>query len=152
LLFDASHSNPIYGNSDTVQPPAICVNYYIQVYNGTYTPSNVEAAVKDLSNVTEPAQAFKTMTVGWNMPDYSAGVTTVFGEEPYIVPYRCWAMIKLSATESYGWATVNDQYVFHFGGSYNNEGSTMIVLEKGDKVITYGSSYITIFPMKGTDK
>ena len=40
-----------YGKSDTVQPPAICVNYYIQVYNSTYTPNMVEAALKDLSNV-----------------------------------------------------------------------------------------------------
>lgn len=51
FYFSAANSNPIYGNSDTVQPPAICVNYYIQVYNSTYTPNNVEAALKDLSNV-----------------------------------------------------------------------------------------------------
>ena len=28
--FDASRSNSIYGNSDTVQPPAICMNYIIK--------------------------------------------------------------------------------------------------------------------------
>lgn len=28
--FDASKSNSIYGNSDTVQPPAVCVNYIIK--------------------------------------------------------------------------------------------------------------------------
>ena len=28
--FNASKSNPIYGNSDTVQPPAVCVNYIIK--------------------------------------------------------------------------------------------------------------------------
>ena len=33
--FDASLSNPIYGNSDTVHPPAICVNYCIQVKNSS---------------------------------------------------------------------------------------------------------------------
>ena len=52
--FDASNCSPIYSNDcTTVQPPAICVNYYIQVYNSTYTPNRVEAAVKDLSNVAE---------------------------------------------------------------------------------------------------
>ena len=30
LRFDASLSNSIYGNSDTVQPPAICMNYIIK--------------------------------------------------------------------------------------------------------------------------
>lgn len=33
--FNASLSNPIYGNSTTVQPPAICVNYCIQVKNSS---------------------------------------------------------------------------------------------------------------------
>ncbi len=30
ITFDASKSNSIYGNSDTVQPPAICLNYIIK--------------------------------------------------------------------------------------------------------------------------
>jgi hypothetical protein len=29
--FDASRSNPIYGNSDTVQPPALCLNMIIKI-------------------------------------------------------------------------------------------------------------------------
>lgn len=32
-------------------------------------------ADNDLSNVTAPTQAFKNMSVGWGIPDYSAGVT-----------------------------------------------------------------------------
>ena len=30
VTFDASKSNPIYGNSDTVQPPSVCLNYIIK--------------------------------------------------------------------------------------------------------------------------
>ena len=30
INFNASKSNPIYGKSDTVQPPAVCVNYIIK--------------------------------------------------------------------------------------------------------------------------
>lgn len=30
IYFDASRSNAIYGKSDTVQPPAVCVNYIIK--------------------------------------------------------------------------------------------------------------------------
>ena len=30
IIFNAASSNSIYGNSNTVQPPAICVNYIIK--------------------------------------------------------------------------------------------------------------------------
>jgi hypothetical protein len=92
ITFDSSQYK--YKNYDTSQPPAIRVNYYIQVYNGTYTPSNVEAAVKDLSNVTAPIQDFKNMVMLWCIPDYTATANitqpTIPSEElttyTYIVP------------------------------------------------------------------
>lgn len=42
--FDASLSNAIYGNSDTVQPPAIRVNWCIQVFNAAPELSEQESA------------------------------------------------------------------------------------------------------------
>lgn len=42
--FDASRSNAIYGNSDTVQPPAIRVSWCIQVYNAATDLSEQESA------------------------------------------------------------------------------------------------------------
>ena len=42
--FDASRSNAIYGNSDTVQPPAIRVSWCIQVYNAATALSEQESA------------------------------------------------------------------------------------------------------------
>lgn len=45
--FNASRSNPIYGNSDTVQPPSISQLLYICVGN-----TNVESAVTDVVDVT----------------------------------------------------------------------------------------------------
>ena len=33
IVFDASKSNSIYGNSDTVQPPSVCLNYIIKALN-----------------------------------------------------------------------------------------------------------------------
>ena len=47
VSFDASASNPIYGNSDTVQPPSINQLLYICVGN-----TNVESAVTDVVDVT----------------------------------------------------------------------------------------------------
>lgn len=41
---DASRSNPIYGNSDTVQPPAIKYSYCIQVFNAATELSQQESA------------------------------------------------------------------------------------------------------------
>lgn len=60
--FDASLSNPIYGKSDTVQPPAIRVSWCIQVFNAATELSQQESAQlasqmqmkaqTDLANVT----------------------------------------------------------------------------------------------------
>ena len=41
LLLDASRSNPIYGNSDTVQPEAIQYPYFIQIATGSETENNI---------------------------------------------------------------------------------------------------------------
>ena len=84
MIIDASRCSSIYGNSDTVQPPSICVNYYIQVYNAATELSTQNSdmltsqmqmkADTNFANVTEPVQVFKTMTMNWSMPDYSAAV------------------------------------------------------------------------------
>ena len=41
INFDASRSNPIYGNSDTVQQEAIQFPYFIQVATGSETENNI---------------------------------------------------------------------------------------------------------------
>lgn len=58
IIFDASRVSSIYGNSDTVQPPAVCWSWCIQVYNTASILSQVsvsalanEKANKDLSNI-----------------------------------------------------------------------------------------------------
>lgn len=44
LSFDASRSSSVYGNSDTVQPPAIRVSWCIQVFNAATALSEQESA------------------------------------------------------------------------------------------------------------
>ena len=44
IHFDASLSSPIYGNSDTVQPPAIRISWCIQVFNAATVLSEQESA------------------------------------------------------------------------------------------------------------
>lgn len=47
--FDASRSNPIYGNSDTVQPPALTTRYIIKAFDG-------QTADSALIDITQYAQ------------------------------------------------------------------------------------------------
>lgn len=78
-ILDASRSNPIYGNSDTVQPPAIRVSWCIQVYNAATALSEQESAQlasqmqmkaqTDLGNVTK-ASLSVIDTVMPNSVDY----------------------------------------------------------------------------------
>ena len=103
ITFDASCSSYVYGNSDTVQPPAITINYYIQVYNELINAKTEDAERiltsfkndakveldKFTEDITETYNKFKTDidTVVKNFnniqasffdlcnPDYSAGVS-----------------------------------------------------------------------------
>lgn len=81
LNLDASRSNSIYGNSNTIQPQAI--KYYFYIVLGTVSKTQIQIDIdnvmtdlankadKDFSNVTNPVQTFKDMSIGWGMPDFS---------------------------------------------------------------------------------
>lgn len=55
VVFDASKSNSIYGNSNTVQPPSICMNYIIKAVN-----------IKDTSVTEENKEVYSTDEVKTN--------------------------------------------------------------------------------------
>ena len=55
---------------DSVSP--LGSDYWVQVAT---LADFTNFADKDFSNVTAPVQAFKSMSIGWGMPDYSAGVS-----------------------------------------------------------------------------
>lgn len=80
--FDASRSNSIYGNSNTVQPQAIKGFLYIVVANSTKTEIQVDIdnIVADLNtkadiNLTNINQTGKNNIMAWGMPDYANGVS-----------------------------------------------------------------------------
>ena len=78
--FNASNSNPIYGNSTTVQPQTIKALYYIVVAASIKTDAEVDIdniatdlngkADKDLSNII-PTQDVKSEITSWGMPSSS---------------------------------------------------------------------------------
>lgn len=84
LYFDASKSNAIYGSSATVQPAHTTLYPWVVAYTAAIPASTAQAAEfqqalsgkadTNLGNTT-PSQSFKEMSVGWGMPDYSAGVS-----------------------------------------------------------------------------
>lgn len=50
ITFDASKSNAIYGNSDTVQPPAVCLHYIIKASKVSDQSSDI---IDDTANTTD---------------------------------------------------------------------------------------------------
>jgi hypothetical protein len=68
MAFDASRSNPIYGNSDTVQPDALSCRYIIKAFNGQtpnsaliditqYAQELANKADRDLDNLSAAGEA-----------------------------------------------------------------------------------------------
>ena len=105
IVFDASLSNPIYGNSSTVQPQAIKVLYYIVVANSVKTNIEVDIdevmtdlngkADVDLNNCTKPhivetyvngTSWYRIWSDGWieQGGEIAASTTSVTLLKPYL--------------------------------------------------------------------
>lgn len=142
VSLNASNSNSIYGNSNTVQPQAI--KYYFYIVVGTISKTDIQIDIdnvltdlngkadKDLSNVTAPTQAFKNMSVGWGMPDYSAKIQIT--ASPFIAPSDGIVYLNTLSTERYDLITVNSIGISRSGGNSNNGNSTTIIVNVGDKI------------------
>lgn len=86
LCLDASRYSSTYQDNAKVQPDHTKYPYYMVIstegqtaeveidINKVYEDLNLKAN-NDLSNVASVASSFKEASVGWGMPDYSAGVT-----------------------------------------------------------------------------
>lgn len=85
VYFDASRSNPIYGNSKTVTPINIQYPYIMSVFNRIQWTSqadydaliaaSVDKANRSLNNVYDVDSVFKQNSINWVMPDYSSSIT-----------------------------------------------------------------------------
>ena len=97
--FDASRSNPIYGNSDTVQPPSINQLLYICVGN-----TNVESAVTDVVDVTTTEN--DTVPLGYST--YQNGV----------VPNTSWLKSQGQWNDGNVYTTFYNEFVQKIGQSF----------------------------------
>lgn len=152
--FDASLSSPIYGASDTVQPPHVKYPWVISVYNAAVSPSVAEAsqfvglldgkADVNLGNVTDEGKA---AVVGWGMPDYSAGVDIVaYSSSGYTAPTNGFVTL--------GWGNITDEvYILVNGvkvsGKERTAGASYVnasaLVKKGDVIKTTGNYELTLF-------
>ena len=153
--FDASRSNNIYGNSATVQPPALTLLPCIKAFDAAINPGLIDMtglandiagkADRDLTNVY-PAQSFKDTCIGWQIPDYTSGISITSG---YVAPkagficlinllYNSRASLSINNVEIYS-ASVTQVWV---------QLDSTFPVAKGD-VITFSNAAINFFPCKG---
>lgn len=143
--FDASLSNPIYGNSSTVQPQAIKVLYYIVV--ATSTKTNIEVDIDeiatdlngkadvDLSNMN-PTQTVKNTIVGWSMPS-SRYIDLTLGASgsTYTAPANGWFFLSKIAGSDFYYASMGSPKMFDFREAYRTSFLTpCVAVLKGDVV------------------
>ena len=141
LNFDASLSNPIYGNSNTVQPPA--TQMYLYFYAGDTVRSETEIDVgeitealngkldRDLSNASSE---FNEIVSGLSMPNGDTiDLTFLASGVHYIAPANGYYNIGLSMGS--GWANVNTSggflLPFKSGATY---GSCIVPVKKGQEM------------------
>ena len=114
LNLDASRSSSTYQDGAKVQPDHTKYPYYMVIstegqtasveidINKVYEDLNLKANTT-LSNVSNVSSSFKEQSVGWGMPDYSAGivVTSEFSAEQWWTATKAgWYVISAGA-ESY---------------------------------------------------
>lgn len=162
LGFDASLSSSTYQDGAKVQPDHTKYPYYMVVstegqtaevgidINQVYEDMNLKAN-GDLSNVASVSQTFKDLSVGWGMPDYSAGITVK--ATSYTAPKAGIVLINCQhADHATNQVTINGVrlYSVSMTGSYAN--GTLPPFETpvsaGD-VITSNQNILKFYPYKG---
>lgn len=116
--------------------------------NKVYEDLNLKAN-SDLSNVASVARSFKEASVGWGMPDYSAGVSI---ELPYTAPFNGFLLVHFTFNSGNAYLYVNNIKIQEVGGGATAGMDYMIPVSKGDNITrsTTSTYYNGVFyPVKG---
>lgn len=112
IEFNASRSSSTYQDGAKVQPDHTKYPYYMVIstegqtspievdINKVYEDLNLKAN-SDLSNVASVASSFREQSIGWDMPDYSAGVNVSF---PFTAPSD--GVVMGNADNNNGWSNI----------------------------------------------
>ncbi len=158
--FDANRSNPIYKDSaTTIDTDAVKVYYYIVL--GTVTKTQIQIDIdnvltdlankadKDFSNVSAPVQAFKNMSIGWVVPDYTAGISISSGFTAPSIGF-----IAFLPFDNSGNIYINGIDVMYFSdvGAGGNGQTGYLLVDKNDVFTATGDwSYFKFYPCKGVN-
>ena len=154
-LFDAHLYNPIYGSSDTVQPPALTLLPCIKAFDAAVNPGLIDItelandvagkAEKDLSNA-QPAQSFKDACLQWTVPDYTAGISIT---SEYVAPKAGFIGLSQLLYNSRSSLSINNVAIY--GASVSQVWTVLDItfpVAKGD-VITFSNIGVTFYPCRG---
>ena len=155
VTFDASRSSPLYGASDTVQPPALTLLPCIKAFDAAVNPGLIDItelandvagkAEKDLSNA-QPAQSFKDACLQWTVPDYTAGISITSG---YVAPKAGFIGLSQLLYNSRSSLSINNVAIY--GASVSQVWTVLDItfpVAKGD-VITFSNIGVTFYPCRG---
>lgn len=141
------------------------LHWCIQVFNVAIPMSVQKSAMlaslmqakaqADLGNVTEPAQTFKEMSVGWGLPDYTAGIVIVTSSNvttdySYTTDFPCLLVIQMTSAGYCNWRTAGGMDIYCSGAG--NAAQTNIYLPAGEILTSdtaSGTWSVTVYPLKG---
>lgn len=160
--FNASRSSSTYQDSAKVNPDHVVYRAYVVLYASAAEASVAQAAELmtalggkanvALDNVS-PAQSFKDMSIGWGMPDYSAGISKT-PNVGFTAEFAGWIYAYTNAKSS-GNATVNvyinDELITET--NYRATAHVLAPFAKGDRVKAevYYTNEVIVYPCKGVN-
>ena len=168
----ASASNPIYGKSNTVQPPSSNKLLYYVVGNTYVNQEDIDIAQveselnnKASINADNFSNIGKSAVRSWGIPDYSKAATITFTQgQTYTIPYDCEIAFAQGVDTPGGIVSFklndnNGPQIYYVGSSTSNVvSSDRIRLLKGTKIYIWrynlggGWIYNFIAPLIGAEQ
>lgn len=168
VYMDASRSNPIYGNSNTVTPINVQYPYIMSVFNKVQWTSqadydaliaaSINKANTDLSNVLNVSTLFKQLSSNWMMPDYTSSITI---SSSYTTTVNGWVRYipGVNPSNNTGWnycgiyvdgILINAQ-AYYYGQNGTNADAFIAPVAKGSVITIDGSNVGTVYfhPCRG---
>lgn len=161
VSFDAAISSKVYGNSDTVTPAHTTLFPWVFAYNASVLASTAQAAEfqeglsgkadTNLANTT-PSQTFINKSVGWGIPDYTAGVSLTANTDITITENGVIAGEISAAVGYYVRIYINGVLVLQVGSEQSQrcrgpfyasvfKGDVVLIKTESNSVLTLGNFY-----------